>query len=74
MPVRDYTGGSYDDSDAHWTNPFANFLKNARSEISRVLPEPEVRTDASLLPRRGELESCGSGLVSQGAYRQGRQS
>jgi hypothetical protein len=32
----------------HWTNPFASFLDNARAEIHKLQPEPDVSSDASL--------------------------
>ena len=35
----------------HWKNPFESFLNSAHSEMRKVQPEPEVRTDGNLLPR-----------------------
>jgi hypothetical protein len=33
-----------------WTNPFAQFLNDAHSALRKIPRQPEVRTDASLLP------------------------
>ena len=34
-----------------WENPLAKFLNAARLEFRKIQPEPQVHTDASLLPR-----------------------
>jgi hypothetical protein len=38
-----------------WTNPFAEFLNNAHSEIHKIQSEPEVRSGTNLLPRFVEI-------------------